>query len=381
MSYGVLLTGATGAIGPMLAGELLSGGAAAELRVLLRPTLKGGDRFAAWADVVAGLVEQSGRRFDPARIAASPADLRVDGLGLSGSQAADLAREAEVIIHAAADTGFRSPPDEQWNTNVNGVRRMLEFAERCPRLRKFVLVSTVCVSGTMVGRIQESIPDEMPGFVNHYERTKFEAERLAATSKLPVEIVRLSIVTGSHATGAVQRVGALHHVLKWFGRGLIPRVPGTPDTTVDLIATETAAMFLARVVTAPSRPGLVCHVAAGEHAVRLDDLMHFTWRHARGDGPSAADGADAGPRLVDGTEFRRFCQSLDPERQRVLQQSMESVQTCLPILLYPRVYETSRAQQLWGGPLPLYDWRLTLAKVLRAGLPQPRLATPGVDAA
>lgn len=381
MAYGVLLTGATGAIGPTLASELLDQGAGHTLRILVRPSIRGGDRFSGWLGSVADVARADGRHVDFSRVSAIHADLRVDGLGLSRAQTDELTRDTQVIIHAAADTGFRSPPEDQWNTNVNGLRRILELSAQCRRLRKVIVVSTVCVSGTMTGRVRECLCSEMPGFVNHYERTKWEAERLAAASRLPVEIVRLSIVSGSHATGAVHRMGALHHVLRWFGRGLIPRVPGTPLTGVDLIATETAAAFLARAVMTPTDPGLVCHVAAGEQAVPLADLMSFTWQQARSTGPAATTDDPSRPQLVDGDAFRRFCDALDPVRQRILQQSMESVQTCLPILLYPRVYETARAQRLWGGPLPLYDWRQTLARVLRMSHPQPRPVAPGADAA
>ena len=54
--------------------------------------------------------------------------------------------EVEVIIHAAADTTFRAPLETLRQTNVDGTSAMLEFARRCPRLRRFLHISTVCVS-------------------------------------------------------------------------------------------------------------------------------------------------------------------------------------------------------------------------------------------
>jgi hypothetical protein len=33
------------------------------------------------------------------------------------------------------------------------------------------------------------------------------------------------------------------------------------------------------------------------------------------------------------------------------------------VLLASRTYDTTRAEALWGGPLPLADWRQTLGKV------------------
>ena len=43
---------------------------------------------------------------------------------------------------------------------------------------------------------------------------------------------------------------------------------------------------------------------------------------------------------------------------------MDSLATFLPMLSYPRVYDTSQAEKLWGGPLPLPDWRLTMQRVI-----------------
>jgi hypothetical protein len=55
--------------------------------------------------------------------------------------------------------------------------------------------------------------------------------------------------------------------------------------------------------------------------------------------------------------------SRDPLFRRVL----ESVRSFLPTLLYPKAYETDRAEACWGGALPLGDWRLTLGKVIDFG--------------
>ena len=62
--------------------------------------------------------------------------------------------------------------------------------------------------------------------------------------------------------------------------------------------------------------------------------------------------------------FRRsVAQSGDLLFTRVL----ESTAAFLPMLLYPKVYETARAEQCWGGPLPHPDWRPVLEKVIDFG--------------
>jgi hypothetical protein len=48
---------------------------------------------------------------------------------------------------------------------------------------------------------------------------------------------------------------------------------------------------------------------------------------------------------------------------------MRSVNTFLPDLFYPKTYETTRAEELWGGKLPEYDWRETMDRVIRVLCP------------
>ncbi|MEZ0263844.1 MAG: hypothetical protein ACAI43_03885, partial [Phycisphaerae bacterium] len=49
---------------------------------------------------------------------------------------------------------------------------------------------------------------------------------------------------------------------------------------------------------------------------------------------------------------------------RVMAQLMESIDSFLPGLLYPRVFDTTRAEAFWGGPLPLEPWQQTLGRVI-----------------
>ena len=62
--------------------------------------------------------------------------------------------EIEVIIHGAANTSFTAPLETLRETNVHGTARMLAFAARCPRLQRFIHLSTTCVSGTTAGFIR-----------------------------------------------------------------------------------------------------------------------------------------------------------------------------------------------------------------------------------
>ena len=68
-------------------------------------------------------------------------DLTAPSLGL-GERWAELAERVGAIVHGAASVAFDVSLEESRQINVEGTRRMLDFARACPRLRRFTYVST-----------------------------------------------------------------------------------------------------------------------------------------------------------------------------------------------------------------------------------------------
>ncbi len=288
-----------------------------------------------------------------------------EGLGIAEEQ---WVRETDVVIHAAAETNFSAPAERLWGVNVEGTRRMVEWAERCRGLERFLLVSSVFVSGSRAGRIGEVATHERPEFVTYYQRTKWEAEHVALQCGLPVGVARVSLVLGSHATGSVHRPGAVHSLIKWFSRGLVPFVPGAAEATGDVIATETAAESLARAVLAewPGTP--IFHSAGGEDAPRMLELMGFVYEQfARR--PAWRKRGIPRPRMVEQGEFDRMIETADASGHAVAAQVLKSVNRFLPDLLHPKTYETKCAEALLGR-LPRYDWRETMERVIGHCFPE-----------
>jgi hypothetical protein len=178
-------------------------------------------------------------------------------------------------------------------------------------------------------------------------------------------------VLGSHTTGAVHRPGAVHSLIKWFARGLVPLVPGLPEARGDVIATETAARCLTRAVLAPEHhggwgqtPAPIWHIAAAEGAPRMTELIDFVYQHfaAR---PLWGRRRIPRPQMVGQQDFDRFIAAVEGAGRRLAAEALRSVNRFLPDLCYPKTYRTLRAEALWGGPLPQYDWRQTLERVIR----------------
>ena len=263
--------------------------------------------------------------------------------------------QIDLIIHAAACTAFRAPLAELRRVNAEGTRALLEFAAACPRLRRFIHLSTTCVAGDREGVIAEVPIQPAPDFVNAYEQSKWEAENVVLGSSLPVEIIRLAIVAGSEEDGSVRRPGALHHTLHWLYHGLVPMMPAAPDSRVDLISTEFAGRAVASLLDAPAQHGRIVHATAGAAAPRLgellDHLMGIFVRTHRG----WMRGSIARPDIVDAATFALFEASVRQSGDALFRRVCDDARSFLPGLLHPRVFAASLVAA------PLMDWR-TLAE-------------------
>src|ERR1700674_4189375 len=99
----VLITGASGVVGRAIATEL-------------RPTCK-----------VIGLAHRDLTVAEVDRVI--PSDLGTDRLGLPAEVWHALAREVDVIVHSGALTEWGQPWERYQTVNIDGTRRVLEFAE------------------------------------------------------------------------------------------------------------------------------------------------------------------------------------------------------------------------------------------------------------
>jgi len=363
----VLVTGASGALGPHLVAELLCSGAHDRVFAVLRPGRRWTERLSALQGAIGALTPGQAGTVKLDRLIPIAGDVCRADLGLGGEDLGRLSREVQVIIHAAALTRLAAPEADLHHSNVQGTRHVLDLARRCPHLQQFLLVSTTCVAGTATGSIAEQLNDGPRGFVNGYERTKAQAEHLAAAAPLPVRIARLSTCIGGDRTGYVHRFGAIHHLLHWLTRGLLPMVHAADDPRIDLIATDVGARWLARAA-GQAVDGLdVCQVAAGDRAIPLHELLECAVGHLRARVPGWRHGQIEPPAIVDAYTFQLFERAVADIGDVLLTRVLEAAGSFLPALQYPKVYQTARAERVWGGPLPLSDWRMTLGKVIEFG--------------
>jgi long-chain acyl-CoA synthetase len=146
------------------------------------------------------------------------ADIRQPGLRLAPEVRSLLRDDAELFVHAAADTRFNLTLHESRRTNTAGTRNAIDVARECRRLRHFAHISTLYVAGRHEGPMLEQPLHHDAGYVNSYEESKHEAEELvlAESANVGAAIYRLSSVVDlsgndGHVRKAV-RLGA------WAGK-------------------------------------------------------------------------------------------------------------------------------------------------------------------
>lgn len=123
----------------------------------------------------------------------------------------------DTMFHCAADVNLgKDPEGKTYATNMNGTKQAIEAVKRfnIPFLH---YVSTAYVAGTSVGRVME---DDMPakGFINSYERSKFDAEKYVRESGIPFSIYRPAIIVGRLTDGRLRKPLAFYRILEFLGR-------------------------------------------------------------------------------------------------------------------------------------------------------------------
>jgi long-chain acyl-CoA synthetase len=241
-------------------------------------------------------------------------------------------RSIDIVVHSAATTSFSKPVEVARTINVEATRRVLDLA--CGlAVSKVVHVSTAFVAGKRTGRILESELEHDCGFQNGYQESKYEAELLVRRyrSALPLVVLRPSIILDTVDLDDGQQ-SAFRFAIELIRAGVLPALPGSRTTPVDLITDVDAARALARLVER-SVPGAAYHVAGGDRAPTLEAVV-------------------APIRAIDYLDADQFAwQAAKWKRQRPTLASLyDRLDTFLYELAHPKIFDTARAEAALGAP-------------------------------
>lgn len=137
---------------------------------------------------------------------------------------AELMAGCQVLIHAAADTDHDNRSKSQYQTNVDGTRKVLDSARRAG-INKALYISTesVLLTGKALHNINEDQPIPATA-IGEYSRSKAAAERQAlafASEDFQVIVVRPRFVWGRDDTTALPHLveAAVSGQLAWIDGG------------------------------------------------------------------------------------------------------------------------------------------------------------------
>jgi thioester reductase-like protein len=297
---GVLLTGVTGFVGMELLIRYLE---RTDRRVFA--LVRGADDREIAARMKRTLLRLFGPEHPYAeRVVPVRGDIAYPGLGIRGGLDA-LAECVSEIVHGAASVSFELGLQAARVINVDGTRRMLEFAERCHArggLRRFSYISTAFVSGEHAGCFSEDDLDVGQLFRNTYEQSKFEAESLVDRSRghLPITVLRPSIIVGERDSGWTASFNVLYWPLRAFSRGSYAALPARRDAPVDVVPVDYVADATFALSQAPEAEGATFNLTAGANVSSVGELVELA---------TGFFGCQA-PRLIEPSVYRRVMHPL-----------------------------------------------------------------------
>jgi long-chain acyl-CoA synthetase len=223
-------------------------------------------------------------------------ELTEPSLGLKPLRREELARRVSTIVHSAASVSFTLPLEEARAINVDGTRRMLDFAElACERggLERYAHVSTAYVAGNHTGRFGEDDLDVGQGFNNSYEQSKCESERLVhARTGVPWTILRPSIVVGDRHSGWTAAFNVMYWPLRAFARGLYSAVPADPGAPLDVVSIDYVADAIHALCEMSGGIGDTYHLTAGANASTIGEVAELASRYFDRPSPAVLSPAD-----------------------------------------------------------------------------------------
>jgi thioester reductase-like protein len=186
-------------------------------------------------------------------------------LGLSGAELRALAGEVDRIHHAANVSYLGADRKTAEHVNIDAVREVLELARMCKGLRSLVMHSTAAVAGDREGVILEEELKAGQSFRNVVEETRARGERLlrAAMDKVPIVVLRPSIVVGNSTTGEIDRFDGpylLFVLLLTAPPDFALPLPGRGDAPLPLVPVDYVARAACAIGRNPRAVGRTFHL-------------------------------------------------------------------------------------------------------------------------
>ncbi len=335
------ITGGTGLVGSNMLPRLLREYPGSTITLLVRGTSEeeACDRVATIAQRIAvgeGITDAA------LRMDAMLGDVSLERCGLTTAQRDRLVNETTHVIHGAATIRFDHPIDEARAINCGGTLRLLELARRCVHLDRFVYIGSSSVSGQRAGHIYEHELEMGQTFFNTYEQSKNESERIVRDHmhEIPAVVFRPSIIIGDSRSGKTSTFNVIYIPLRLLYKGMLTYVPGTPETTLDLVPIDWVDDAMVAIMKRTESIGKVFHITAGpQRAAHLGEVvlnaLEYFDKHAPLRKPRTME-------FISREEFERRRAAMRGREEALMSQ----LDTLLPYVSIDRLFDSKNTDAL-----------------------------------
>lgn len=250
---------------------LLTGFPSFAARKMCEELVRGPERLLVHCVVRAKAMEEAEGALDVlpleqrSRVNLIEGDAAAIDFGLSGAELKELTPEIDIIHHMAQISYLGADKKLATAVNVNGARELVEVAAQCKNLKNAVYYSTAQVSGDRTGLVYEDELEKRQSFRNVVEETMARGERhvRAAMKRLPITIVRPTMVVGDSHTGEVDRFDGPYFLILLIVTSPpdfpLP-LPGRGDALLNLVPIDYVVRAVKAIGSEPRSVGRTFHI-------------------------------------------------------------------------------------------------------------------------
>ncbi|MER5257110.1 SDR family oxidoreductase [Streptomyces sp. NPDC002855] len=207
-------------------------------------------------------------------------DMTAERFGLDEDSYAALAAEVDVVIHSAGLTEWGRPVEDYRPINIEGTRRVAQFAERADAPIHFM-------STAFVAALADSAPVPLgaDNVCRNYIASKREAEQVLRDSGVRHTVFRPTNLIGDSITGWTSQGQIVQLMSDWLSRGKAPFIPAHPGIRMDFVPQDLLSKAVLRAIELGDDAGEFW-VTYGPEAMDIEDCLGVLVKHAAGRGRS-----------------------------------------------------------------------------------------------
>jgi len=228
------------------------------------------------------------------------ADLEMPRFGLDEDSYRALARDVDTVVHSAGLTEWGLPDERYKPVNVDGTRRVIEFAELSGATVHFMSTAFVAaLSSTARHRLSDT------NVTANYVRSKLRSEQLLRDSGLPHTVFRPTNLIGDSLTGWTSRGQIVQLMSDWICRGRAPFIPVHQGNRIDVVPQDLLAKAVLRAIELGDDSGEFW-VTYGDEAMDMEAAIEVCAKHAASLGRTLTPPRVVDPGALDPEELRRL---------------------------------------------------------------------------